>query len=453
MRDSDQRRARAGEQEAAEVATLEAADAEGEAPLRVALVADNVSLRMGGEAARPLHYFQEMRRRGVDAHLVAHERTRKELAELIDDADTRVHYVRDTPLQKRLNRRSTRRSYIVYMMRVLMMQALAGLQQRRILRQLVAEGKIDLIHEVTPISPKRPSGLFGLGAPVVIGPMNGDMSYPPSFRRHEGLAARAFMKLGRWTAHLVNGCIPGKRWASALLVSNKRTRDALPIGCRGEVFEVTANAVDLRAWDAVREECRSSGNDDAVRFVFVGRLIPFKGVDMLLEAFAACRERQSLALSIIGDGPQRKALEQQASALGLGDAVTFHGWQQPLEVSRHVAKSDVFVFPSLRECGGAVIMEAMTLGKPVITLRWGGPADYAHDDCAVLLEPESRPRLVEAMTQAMQRLAASKPLRQQMGAEARRTAEQNFDWSTRVSRVMEIYAWVLGRRARKPSLR
>lgn len=415
-------------------------------PLRVALVADNVSLHMGGEQARPFHYFRTLRRMGVDAHLVAHQRNQQELAPLIEDADTRLHCAPDTRLQKLANTLAGYGGWLLPLS-VMIISAVTGIHQRRILKRLVRENRIDLVHQVTPISPKRPSFCFGLGVPVVIGPLNGDMNYPPDFRSREGRLTHTAMKLARALSHIVNACIRGKPDAAAILVSNHRTRDALPRGCRGEVFHVVANAVDLRDWNPDQYEPPPS-QEHAIRFVFVGRLVDFKGVDILLDAFAAARGRiEQAELSIVGDGVQRAALQQQAQRLGVADDVHFHGWLGPGEVNQEIVRSDVFAFPSLRDPGGAVIMEAMTLGKPIIALRWGGPADYADDRCAILLEPQPRPQLVAALADAMVELANDGEKSQRMGADARRTAEQNFDWSTRVSRVVEIYHHVLQRTA------
>jgi hypothetical protein len=89
--------------------------------------------------------------------------------------------------------------------------------QRRAARSL-EQYKIDIVHEPTPVTPRLPSMMYGLGVPVVIGPMNGNMSYPPGFR------SRSFVPVARRLTDLANYLIPGKRRAEVLLVANERTR-------------------------------------------------------------------------------------------------------------------------------------------------------------------------------------------------------------------------------------
>src|SRR5262249_31328089 len=149
--------------------------------------------------------------------------------------------------------------------------------------------RVDVVHQPIPVSPKETSLLHDLGAPLVIGPMNGGMTYPPAFRRAEGWFASAFTRLGRWAATLANRLLPGKLRADTLIVANERTRQALPRGITGQVVALVENGVDLSLW---HEPAREKAAADApVRFLFVGRLVDWKGVDLLLEAFQQARGR------------------------------------------------------------------------------------------------------------------------------------------------------------------
>ncbi len=113
---------------------------------------------------------------------------------------------------------------------------------------------------------------------------------------------------------------------------------------------------------------------DGLRLAFLGRLVSWKGVDMVLDVFAEVKKQTPWAeLWIIGDGPERARLQSQTEALGLSGAVTFHGWADPEECPRLLSQSDVLLFPSLFDCGGAVVLEAMSLGLTVVALNWGGP--------------------------------------------------------------------------------
>jgi glycosyltransferase involved in cell wall biosynthesis len=120
---------------------------------------------------------------------------------------------------------------------------------------------------------------------------------------------------------------------------------------------------------------------------------------------------------------------------------------KPAESAARLAQADVLVFPSLRECGGAVVMEAMAVGLPVIAADWGGPADYVGtpaDGAGVLVKPTSREAFVQGLTSEMAKLAASRELLAQMSRRARERAINVFDWEARVDRLLEVYREVAG---------
>ena len=91
-------------------------------------------------------------------------------------------------------------------------------------RQLVAENQIHVVHQPTPVSPKESSLMHTLGAPVIIGPMNGGMTFPPGFVSEVAGEAARFTRLARRLSGAVNFLFPGKRRAAVLLVANPRTR-------------------------------------------------------------------------------------------------------------------------------------------------------------------------------------------------------------------------------------
>jgi glycosyltransferase involved in cell wall biosynthesis len=136
----------------------------------------------------------------------------------------------------------------------------------------------------------------------------------------------------------------------------------------------------------------------------------------------------------------RGELEALAVRLGLGGVVAFHGWIPQPEVARRLRAADVFVLPSLYECGGAVVLEAMAAGLPVIATDWGGPADYLNATCGLLVEPTSRAGFIGSLAAAMTTLAGSPLLRLQLGRAGRERAVREFDWERKIDRMLEIYA-------------
>jgi glycosyltransferase involved in cell wall biosynthesis len=287
--------------------------------------------------------------------------------------------------------------------------------------------------------------------------MNGGMEYPPAFRQRRGIFEQALVWFGRASARVLNVLMPGKRRAAMLLVANDRTRAALAVPTRGRVAELVENGVDLSLWKPREGESMTS---DIVTFVFMGRLIAWKSVELLLKAFAAARKRAPMRLWILGDGDERVRLEQLARELSLPEdvakdsaagTVQFAGWLSQPDCKARLNAADCLVLPSLFECGGAVVLEAMALGKPVIATAWGGPLDYLDAECGILVQPVSLDGLVDGLAAAMLEMASSPEKRRRMGACAMAKIRSHYSWSGKVGQMIEFYD--AARRSGAPSER
>lgn len=407
----------------------------------VLIFAQDATFSDGGEAARPLQYFRELRARGVDVHLLVHERNREALEAACPGEGNRIHYVSETWFDRVCAWFGDYLPERIYTVTTASWSWLATQgRARKIVRRLIQEAGIGVVHQPTPISPKAPSRMHGFGVPVVIGPLNGGMDFPPAFRKRQSKMAAAIVGLARRCAQPLSRWYRGLREARVVLVSNERTRRALPRGLQGQVVELTANAVHTDAWTPA-EQARTDGK---VRFVFAGRLVGFKAVDQLLEAWSKLRLDVPAELRIVGDGPERAALEGQVTRLGLEETVTFAGWAEGEDLIQEVRNADVFVFPSLREAGGAVLMEAAACGVPVIAADWGGPSDYVQPETGILVSVETPSCLQAGLRDAMTELAQDTARRERMGQAARSLAVARMDWSRRVERLESLYRELMG---------
>ena len=150
--------------------------------------------------------------------------------------------------------------------------------------------------------------------------------------------------------------------------------------------------------------------EGVARFLFVGRVVPSKGVQWLLRA--AAKAESEFVLDIAGDGHGLAAMKQLASQLGIDRRVTFHGWVDARRVEELIRGSRAVVFPSIwHEPAGLVTLEAAANCRPVIASRVGGIPEYANADFALLIEPND----VSALADAMDRLARDVDLSVTMG--------------------------------------
>lgn len=163
-------------------------------------------------------------------------------------------------------------------------------------------------------------------------------------------------------------------------------------------------------------------SDKAVVFTYVGRLVPIKDVQTLLDAFALLAPRVPEArLVIAGDGELRAHLERSVESIALRDRVRFTGWRGDLDTI--YAGTDVGVLSSLSEGTPVALIEAMAAGHPVIATAVGGVGDVVSDGVHGFVVP---PRNAAALAEAMERLARDGEGRRRMGAEARRAVSSRF---------------------------
>ncbi len=174
------------------------------------------------------------------------------------------------------------------------------------------------------------------------------------------------------------------------------------------------------------------------RILFVGRLVPYKGLDVLIRAMTMV---DATAL-VIGESPMRPALEQQAVDCGVGDKVRFLGRLADDEVVAHLHACDVFVLPSVTsaETFGVVQLEAMACGKPVVStdLCTGVPWVNRHGETGLVVPPQD----ADALAAALNGLLADPWMRDRMGRSARQRVEGEFTAAHMRTRAAALYQQV-----------
>ena len=109
------------------------------------------------------------------------------------------------------------------------------------------------------------------------------------------------------------------------------------------------------------------------------------------------------------------------------------------ELLNQMASSDVFLFPGLRDGGGEVVVEAMSMGRPVVCLNLGGPAIHVTNESGIRIGATSPEQSVQEMADALERLYSDQELRECMGKAARQRALEVYDWDRAGERLKEIY--------------
>lgn len=310
----------------------------------------------------------------------------------------------------------------------------------------VAGRRFDVVHRITPLSPSRPSLVARrcarAGVPFVLGPLNGGVPWPRQFASAQH-AEREWLSALRGAYRVLPAARSTRNRASAILVGSRATWDDLPRRVHPRTFYLPENAIDPERFP--RRRAHAAGRP--LRLVFVGRLVPLKGVDMLLEAAAPLLARGDATLEVVGDGPERARLEAQAGAL----PVTFSGWLDHGRVGERLAAADVFVFPSIREFGGGAVLEAMATGCVPVVVRYAGPGELVTPDVGVAVPLGTRAEIVAHLGRALEQLCADPARVDALGRACVTRVAERFTWARKAETVTRIWDWVLGR-GPKPDL-
>lgn len=312
----------------------------------------------------------------------------------------------------------------------------------------LAAGRFDLVHRVTPLSPTIVSPIAAktarLGVPFVVGPLNGGVPWPRAFdaaRRQEQ----------EWLSYIraVHRFWPGRgrmlSHCAAILAGSAHTAGEIPPRHQGRVIYMPENAVAV-----TRSPRNATAAPGPLRACFVGRMVPYKGADMLIEAAAPLIREGRLVLDLVGDGPAIEPLKAQARAEDVTRGVTFHGWLAHDRTQQVMAANAVLAFPSIREFGGGVVLEAMAQGLAPLVVDYAGPGELVTPATGYKLPLGPRAQIVAALRATLSRLADNPQEVQATGARARARVAASFTWSRKAAQLGQVYDWVLGRRADKP---
>jgi len=236
-------------------------------------------------------------------------------------------------------------------------------------------------------------------------------------------------RAGKWCQHISRMVYES---ASRVICISETVRDRVLERVKQSVLtDVVYNGVDSETFHP------SNGNSHATSILCVGNLIPSKGQDFLLKAFAQIHPQfPGLSCEIIGDGPALPALLKIAADLSLGSKVIFSGRKSRLEVAEAMRKCTVFALPSTYEGLGCVYLEAMASGKAAIGCRGQGIAEVIeHGVNGWLVEPGDSQDLAFSLSSLLE----NQTLRNEIGTQARNSIVRNFTIAHQANRLAQIY--------------
>ena len=297
----------------------------------------------------------------------------------------------------------------------------------------------DLVHHITFVSVRQPSFMGNLGIPFIFGPVAGGERAP--WRLRIGYGARGFLLDAlRDIANLMVKIDPLMRrtfkQAKKIYATSEQTLSLIPEKYQHKAMVQLAIGIEDALCGRDQQQTSSRAGNNEFRILYVGRFVYWKGMHLGLRAFAnLVKDGVDARLTLVGQGPDEKRWRRVSEQLGVTTRIDWIPWVTQDELAAIYARHDVFLFPSLHDSGGMVVLEAMAHGLPVVCFGLGGPGQNVDATCGRVVcamglgEDEASNLLAKALGEIGNAESC-----EQLSAGARRRAS-DFAWSKMVGRL------------------
>jgi glycosyltransferase involved in cell wall biosynthesis len=366
----------------------------GERPLRILLSAYACEPGRGSEPGVGWQWAITLARRGCDVWVLTRRNNREPieqgLAALPDGQRKHLRFIYyDLPRWASWWKRGHRGIQLYY-----------ALWQRAVLRVARAAQNahnFDVVHHLTFGVWRQPSVLYRLGLPFVFGPVGGGETPPQLLVRTLPLKARIAESL-RGSANRLALLNPTLRTclkrATAVAARTPESAAWLVMAGAKEIQISPDIGIESDPWSRPKE----SPGSPTLKCLYAGNLLGLKGVHLAVEAIAQAVARGAdVSFTIVGRGPMLQRLRESVDRCGIGDRVRFVDWLSQRELFGQYARHDVFLFPSLHDSGGTVVLEAFAHGLPVVCFNLGGPGYWVDAETGIAVSPDAVSNLTEAL--------------------------------------------------------
>lgn len=305
---------------------------------------------------------------------------------------------------------------------------------------IIKQKNISLCHHLAPRSLRYPAPFIHSDVPFIAGPFHGGLM-PPAIMKELGHTESLLFSMRALDNFRMKYDPLLKlhyRKAARLIVSAPYVADLLLQDCQNKTRVIYGVGIDSK--DVIDSYQRVE--KDTVDMVFVGRLEPSKGLELLLYAIAEIRSK-NINLAVYGKGSCSDRYKKLACDLGINDKIKWLGFKSNVEVVHSYQQKDIFVLPSLKEPAGIAVIEAMASGLPVICVDAGGPAYSVNEECGIKIPLGNKNNMVKGLARAIDDLVSSKNKRVEMGRNAIKRVKQEFTWDVVVGKMLNLYDEVI----------
>jgi glycosyltransferase involved in cell wall biosynthesis len=321
---------------------------------------------------------------------------------------------------------------------------LYNLDNNLFISQLRDELKRDVIAKDVIIHFLTPSGIHSynslaneLGVPYIVGPIGGYLKLPPGFEEYRSFSTKLkelfysiLVTRKAWRSYF-NG-------ASVIICGTDLVKAHLPQNAQSKAHIIHDTVVDVDFFSPITRKPKAG---DEIKITFTGRLEPFKGVYLLLNAFKiVANEYPNATLIFAGIGSAMSSLKKQVQQHKLLDRVKILGRIDRVTLRDLLLDSDIYCLPTLKEPGGTALLEAMACELPVITSNYGGPAISVNNDCGILIETSSPQQYINDLVVAISNLITNPERRTSLGKNGRARVVQNYSPKALAGAIDNLYA-------------
>ena len=413
---------------------------------RVLLSAYQCGPGMGSVSQIGWEWYTRLSRR-LSTTLITHVRNQKAITAAGIPQSADIVYV-DTewfagPLYRLATRLFPKSEHTVFLLSSLDFFLFDRQAKRMIQKRMNGGESWDLIHVVTPLTMAAPTCLHQLQFPLIRGPLNSGLGTPKTFSSIMKEDS-AWLYPVRNISRLLDGIMGCTRNSAMILTATRATVEAVPRKYQRKCHAMLENGVDLSRFIQAPWPSPPSVRNP-LNVLFVGRLVPAKGIPFLLKALAKLKGTIPVQARIVGEGPMEQEWKTMAGECGVSDIVHFLGNRSLDQVAEELRSAHVLCLPSVRESGGAVLLEAMAMARPVIAIAFGGPAELVDKEVGEPIEPLGPEAVVNALARAFSDIVRNPESWIQRGKEGRRRAEQQYGWDAKIKAAVRLYDQVLQR--------
>lgn len=301
---------------------------------------------------------------------------------------------------------------------------------------------IDVIQHITFNEYRTPGNLSKLNVPFIWGPIGGGQYYNSIFDNYminkSTIIKEKIRNVINYTISKSNKVKSSIRRSDVVLVADKSTEKLLPKKFNNKYIRMLETAY---YHDFNFKKTYNLNKNEKIKLLWVGNIIARKGLPILIEALKKI-DKNKYELVVIGEGPELDYCKDKAIKYNINKNIKFKGKISYEEINEWYRKSDLFIFTSIRDTSGNVVLEAMENGLPVIAFNHHGVADMINNECGTLIDLYNPIQIIDDLSKSINNYYDNRIEIKFKGEKARERLIEYYTWDKKMDEIENIYKLV-----------